>query len=299
MRDFLKAAVLTSALVGALVAPASAATTIGQTFAPQTNNSCLGSPGWEILQTGRADGTSYEIPANGVLTSWRFRADNDQETVMTLRVFRETGVPSEYRVVADGGVLQVIPNGFALYTFPTRISVQAGDFIGIHSRTGACASLASASDTIAFRSGTATPVGGTNPFSVSTSYIVDIAAELEADADNDGYGDETQDDCPSLPSTQDACPDTLAPLTAITRGAPDRTTRRSVRFRFLSSEPGSTFKCKRNRKPWRACKSPTVWRRLRLGLHTFKVRATDTAGNTGTAATDRFRVVRRRPAGAG
>src|SRR5581483_12213205 len=38
------------------------------------------------------------------------------------------------------------------------------------------------------------------------STLLDISAQLEPDADHDGYGDQTQDKCYTDPSTQLACP---------------------------------------------------------------------------------------------
>jgi hypothetical protein len=38
---------------------------------------------------------------------------------------------------------------------------------------------------------------------------VPISATIEGDADRDGYGDETQDQCPTLASTHDPCPGTV------------------------------------------------------------------------------------------
>lgn len=64
-------------------------------------------------------------------------------------------------------------------------------------------------------------------------------------------------------------------------------------FKFTSSEPGSSFRCKLDGKPFRPCTSP---KRLRVkpGRHRFKVRAIDQAGNVDpTPATARWRVVRR------
>jgi streptogramin lyase len=85
-------------------------------------------------------------------------------------------------------------------------------------------------------------------------------------------------------------PDTDPPETTITKGAPNKTDRSKVKFKFESSEPGSTFECKKDRKRWKACASPTKMKRLDEGRHKFKVRATDAAGNVGTAAKDAFRV---------
>ena len=87
-------------------------------------------------------------------------------------------------------------------------------------------------------------------------------------------------------------PDTDAPETRITKGAPKRTEKTSVKFKFAADEAGSTFKCKQDKKPWKRCSSPTKMKRLDRGKHEFKVRATDRAGNTDpTPAKDRFKIV--------
>jgi Ca2+-binding RTX toxin-like protein len=53
---------------------------------------------------------------------------------------------------------------------------------------------------------------------------------------------------------------------------------RRVAFSFASSESGSSFRCKLDRRPWRACRPPRAYL-LRPGRHTFRVYAIDAAGN--------------------
>jgi len=66
--------------------------------------------------------------------------------------------------------------------------------------------------------------------------------------------------------------------------------RRRVAFGFTASEPGSSFRCKLDRKPWRPCRSPRAYL-LRPGRHAFRVYAIDAAGNRDrTPAVFRFRV---------
>ena len=74
--------------------------------------------------------------------------------------------------------------------------------------------------------------------------------------------------------------DTAAPQTTITKKPPGTTSSTTATFKFKSSEPGSKFKCKLDKKSFAPCVSPKTYRNLAHKQHTFKVRATDPAGNT-------------------
>lgn len=54
--------------------------------------------------------------------------------------------------------------------------------------------------------------------------------------------------------------------------------RRAVAFAFTANERRATFRCKLDRKPFRPCRSPRVYR-LRPGRHAFRVFAIDRSGN--------------------
>src|SRR6266542_921870 len=81
------------------------------------------------------------------------------------------------------------------------------------------------------------------------------------------------------PASRTFTVDTQAPQTKLLKHPPKATTSRTATFKFRSSEPRSTFKCKLDRKPVKPCVSPKRYRRLKPGKHVFKVRATDPAGN--------------------
>ncbi|HET7689227.1 MAG TPA: FG-GAP-like repeat-containing protein [Nocardioidaceae bacterium] len=84
--------------------------------------------------------------------------------------------------------------------------------------------------------------------------------------------------------------DILAPDTVITAGPSGSIQTRGATFSFQASEP-STFACSIDGGPWLGCASPKTYAGLTDGAHTFRVRATDTAGNTDTSPAQRTVVV--------
>lgn len=88
-------------------------------------------------------------------------------------------------------------------------------------------------------------------------------------------------------------PDTRPPNTYIRK----RVSRRGggVGFKLDASEPEPEFFCKLDRRRFRPCVSPLIYRRLSHGWHRLLVRATDRAGNVDpTPARRRFKVGPRR-----
>jgi hypothetical protein len=74
--------------------------------------------------------------------------------------------------------------------------------------------------------------------------------------------------------------DTHAPNTTITAGPSGQTNDATPTFSFSSSEAGSTFECRVDGAAFTPCSSPTTLAAQSDGSHTFRVRATDQAGNT-------------------
>lgn len=77
-------------------------------------------------------------------------------------------------------------------------------------------------------------------------------------------------------------PDCEPPETTITTGPKPKLRlkgkRRAVKFRFASSEDGSSFECSLDGGPFTACASPAAYS-LRPGKHRFRVAARDAVGN--------------------
>jgi hypothetical protein len=87
--------------------------------------------------------------------------------------------------------------------------------------------------------------------------------------------------------------DTTPPDTKIVKGPPKKTHKTTVKFKFTSTEGGSTFQCKLDRKPFKTCSSPKKYKKLKPGKHLFKVRAIDKAGNVDpTPAKRKFTVLK-------
>jgi len=89
-------------------------------------------------------------------------------------------------------------------------------------------------------------------------------------------------------------PDRIAPLTRLGHHPPRVLfafgPSRRVAFAFASSEPGTRFRCRLDRRRFHPCSSPRTYR-VSLGRHVFRVFAIDAAGNRDDSpALFRFRV---------
>jgi hypothetical protein len=274
------AAALALGLIGLVAPVAGAATPIGEAFDP--TQTCEG--GYTYIQNS-SPGDSYAAPTDGVITSWSMRGGIPQ-TTSRLKVVRRVA-QGVFFIVGEGDIVSA-PAG-VLVTSPTRVPVQAGDIIGIHFISGRCYRFAGG---FSYASLAGDPtVGTTQTFSVVASPLqFDVAANLEPDADNDGFGDETQDACPADPAVQEAPCDRLAPSAAITKRPKDKTKKKTATFEFSGTDTRAiaSFQCSLDGKPFATCTSPhTV--KVTKGKHTFHVRAIDQAGNVGTPASDSWK----------
>jgi hypothetical protein len=269
-------------------------TTVGEVFKPDAGNTCVpgfGNTSLELFQTAREDGTSYAVPTDGVITSWSFHGTGTQPGIVTLRVYRHTasGGADEFTTVAQDGEPRSLL-GDRLFVYATRIPVIAGDVIGLRAQTpgGICASTGGTGDMYrSLATANPGPIGASASYPEISGLKIDVAADVETDVDGDGYGDETQDACPRLASTQAPCP----PATRITHKAANPTRHRTARFRFISDVPTATFQCRLGTHPYKVCTSPHVIT-VRPGRHTFKVRAKLGNAVDPTPASYRWRVRR-------
>ncbi len=73
--------------------------------------------------------------------------------------------------------------------------------------------------------------------------------------------------------------DVTKPNTSFTKKPKATTSSSSAAFKFKSSEAGSTFMCKLDKKPWAKCPASKTYKNLSKGKHKLSVYAIDRAGN--------------------
>jgi hypothetical protein len=115
-------------------------------------------------------------------------------------------------IATGGGSAESVAPG-AERNFASRLSIRAGDLIAVDGPASAAAPLA-------FQGGGGTnsrfnpPLLGGDPARGPTAngfgFMGMVSAQLEPDADNDSFGDETQDKCIGTAGTANGCPSTVA-----------------------------------------------------------------------------------------
>jgi hypothetical protein len=119
-------------LAFAVVAPAGAATQIGETFVPVAPSWVSGGSGVTDLQSG-SPGGRYVVPFTGVITAWSFDAPATSVPTLKFKVARSAG-PNEFVIVGEDGPRTITAG--VLNTFPVQIPAQAGDLIGDYRVSG-------------------------------------------------------------------------------------------------------------------------------------------------------------------
>jgi hypothetical protein len=201
-KRFLMAAMLAVAATSLVAAPAaSAATVIGDQCVANQGAEGLGI--FEVSAPGNPLPTA--APSNGVITKWSVNLVPAPVVVPTqLKVVRPVG-PNQLLIVGESALANVGPGA---NSFPTRVPIQAGDRIGLYGPSE-IGTLYCQTETEkgAFGIFLNAAAGATTLFEQNESNArVPVTATIEPDADNDGYGDETQDACPQSAATQAACP---------------------------------------------------------------------------------------------
>ncbi len=210
MRSRLTVSLVASAAILALAGPthASAATEFGDTCAADEAG-----PGSYTLMTSSSPGSGLPLsaPVGGVITKVKLRTQESPPIPIpeVIKLLRPAGGDS-YTVV-NQVPMQVLGGETVA---DARMPVQAGDRLGVYSPpfTAGESSVPGyifLCDNVPGGLGAAlgeVGLGSTASFPPATEARVPLSAVIEPDADNDGYGDETQDKCPQSAAVQIACP---------------------------------------------------------------------------------------------
>jgi hypothetical protein len=210
----------------AIPSPAPAAITLGPNPLPQ-RTSVISSAGARIFANNVVPGASLTAPLDGVVVRWRVRRGPGPGTLeaatLTLRILRPTGVANEFTASGTSDP-QAVPVGSSdpidVYEFPTQLPIKTNDRLGLGTTPVsefAALALAGAS----YLRTNALDDGQTATFAAGAfaDQAVLMNADVEADCDMDGLGDETQDTnlstCP--PGTT---PTPTGPAPTLPSGAP-------------------------------------------------------------------------------
>lgn len=200
MRGAARLASLAAVAFGLVAAPA-AAEMLGA--APPGSSGGEGCAANETYVQTSAASTNYAAPFDGVVTAWSMNGDWGSSAA--LKIVRPGG-SGTYTIAASDGPRTLAAG---LNTFPVRIPMRQGDTLGIYvgSAHTCFNGVGDSGDT--YKSLSGNPATGDTIGSFSSTFTssrIAVSARLEHDADGDGYGDETQDQCPTDGTTHDACP---------------------------------------------------------------------------------------------
>jgi hypothetical protein len=188
--------------------------------ATEFGDNCVGNKATEtepvtlFSLTAAGDPLPLVAPSAGIITKWKVNVVPAPVSFhQTLKVLRQNG-PATVLVVGEAA--GSVTGG--LNTFDTRIPVQTGDHLGLLGTSDTfgggeevgnlfCNLPGGGNNRIGAFLGSGGGPGATVPFvEITAEARVPVSASLEPDADNDGYGDETQDKCPQSAAAQTACP---------------------------------------------------------------------------------------------
>jgi hypothetical protein len=168
-----------------------------------------GGSGFDALYVQRSiEGTSTAVPFDGVVVRWRVLSNHSDD--FAIRTVSPTS-GSSFNVLAssEAGHLAVEPSPPVgrIATFETRLPVPAGGYVGLATESLDTPSLrlAPGSTLVKYHDGS----DGTVYSEAGTTSAFELAydADIEPDADHDGYGDISQDSCPSSGAVHEGpCP---------------------------------------------------------------------------------------------
>jgi hypothetical protein len=184
-----------------------------------------------------------DSPMAGVIVRWRIKMGSTT-TAVALRVIR----PGDSTTATGAGTGETVtPSANTTSELAARLPVQSGDGIGVNWADGQ--TLTARSDTPGATILAWFPLldsAPPSPASTSPSRELLINADVEPDADGDGFGDETQDQCPTNASTQGPCPVTPAASVTGQRAAALKKCKKKAKKNHWSKK--KLKKCKKKAK---------------------------------------------------
>ena len=271
----------TSLAVVAMVPQNAVGVTIGEDMTTPGNTIVGCGPTLTVSCTyfnGAVPERQVAAPFDGILTVWRVRGASATGS-MRIHVLRPTG-GGAFTAVETGQYETVPPIGVS--TFPASLPVRQGDLVALD--VPGAPGTPSVQRRSPFPGGAfgdyipAIAPGATDgSYSTILNQTVLYNADVEPDADGDGFGDETQDRCPTDAAKQAEC---VPPETAFNDVPDDKTRKKRATFVFSGSDARAVvgFECSLDDGAFASCATPhTV--KVRTGKHTFAVRAIDAAGN--------------------
>lgn len=194
-------------------ATAQAATTIGDPLTATVYD--FASQSYTLVPVRNPDTTVYAgSPVAGVITSVSARVGGPESSVEAL-FLRPTSDLGEFaymkKIAANVTIPVTADDDSHIATVTARVSIEPGDRVGLSVPPWVkafAAYVGTGTDLCAFHmSADGLAVGSIGSYAVNScyGYWPAVQATVEADADGDGFGDETQDLCPGDPATQLPC----------------------------------------------------------------------------------------------
>ncbi len=192
-------------------------------------------------------------PSAGVIVRWRVRSGPASASTaavkLRLRLLHQNSMGAEAGGASETEFVSLPLAEPGVHVFPARLPVAAGDQIGVDSLSSNTSMGPAEPPIVYVESGIGTPATWTpsllpgetrapNGFPTSSMEVL-LNADIEPDADRDGYGDETQDGCPSDPTRHGPCaaPDRTPPQISLTyKSRQDFPRKRSVIVNLSSNE---------------------------------------------------------------
>jgi hypothetical protein len=264
-------------------------------------------PGSPTIDKGAIDGASGPLDIDGQARSIGVAPDIGADelgnpTTTTLKCSPASVDPSALGsqsictvTVEDTGIALTPPTGEVAFTATSGLSVTSSCVLTqVNEASSFCSAIASP---IAGASGvhTVTAVYGGDAGHEGSEGSASVAVETPSAGGGGGAGGTggsggTSGGGDTGSGQTHKGPD-LAPQTQLGKHPAKRTTKRRAKFTFGSSEAGSSFECKLDAKPFKACASPYK-KKVKLDKHVFKVRAIDPGGKKdATPAVFSWRVI--------